>query len=207
MTDDIEQALEWIGVRDSTYIANIRENFTTFDELSQLTSSNISYLVDDFRRRTLTVGKYAMLLTIQKRLKFTIYWLLDFERVNRVPTLVRLDQDSFRSTIKEAVKRTAIIKKQKYQSDKIRREAAPGSFKGEKYWTRWSESFENQLNTLYGTLGVPLTYVIRELEIPDGTVVYSTFVEECIARAPLIGIKYEAYTRQVHQLIPPSTQG
>ena len=36
---------------------------------------------------------------------------------------------------------------------------------------------------------------------------YSTFVKECIARAPLIGIKYEANTRQVHQLILSSTQG
>ena len=79
--------------------------------------------------------------------------------------------------------------------------------KVEKDWTRWSEAFENEFITLYSILGVPLTYVIRELEIPDGTTVYSTFVEECISRAPLIGIKYEADTRQVHQLIILSTQG
>ena len=52
-----------------------------------------------------------------------------------------------------------------------------------------------------------MTYVIRELEIPDGTAVYSTFVKECIARAPLIRIKYEANTLQAHQLILSSTQG
>ena len=60
MTDDIEQTLVWIGVRDSTDIVNIRENFTNFDELSQLTASDISDLMDDFRRRTLAAGKYAM---------------------------------------------------------------------------------------------------------------------------------------------------
>ena len=102
MTDDIKQTLELIGVKDSTDFANIRENFTTFDELSQLTDSDISDLVDDFRRRTVTSGKYAMPLTIHKRLKFTIDWLLDFEKVNRVPTLVGLDQDSFRSALKVA---------------------------------------------------------------------------------------------------------
>ena len=52
-----------------------------------------------------------------------------------------------------------------------------------------------------------MTYVIRALEIPDGTVVYSTLVEECIARAPLIRIKYEFDKHQVHQLILSSTQG
>ena len=105
MTDYIDQTLEWIGVKNTMYIANIRENFTTFDEISQLTASNIGDLVGDFRRKTLTDGKYAMPLTIQKRLKFTIDWLLDFERVNRFPTLVGLDQDSFCSELKEADKR------------------------------------------------------------------------------------------------------
>ena len=72
MTDDIKQTLEWIGVQGSSDIANIHENFTTFDELSQITASNISDLVDDFIRRTLTTDNYSMPLTIQKRLNFTI---------------------------------------------------------------------------------------------------------------------------------------
>ena len=138
MNDDIDQTLKWIGVKYSMDISNIRENFTTFDELSQLTDSNKSDFVDAFRRRTLTAGKYAMPLTIQKRLKFTIDWLLDFERFNRVPTLVVLDKDSFRSALKEAGKCAAIIKKYKDYSDTISREAAPGALKGEKDWTRWS---------------------------------------------------------------------
>ena len=52
-----------------------------------------------------------------------------------------------------------------------------------------------------------MTYVIHELYITDGKTFYSTFVEECIAKAPRIGIKYEANTRQVHQLILSITQG
>ena len=63
---------------DSKNIANICENFTTFDELSQITASDIINFVDDFRRRALTAGKYAMPLTIHKRLKLTIDWLLEF---------------------------------------------------------------------------------------------------------------------------------
>ena len=78
-----------------------------------------------------------MPLTVQKRLKFTIDWLLDFERVNRAPTLVGLDQDSFLSALKKAGKRAAIIKKQKDQSDTTSRETAHGALKGEKDWTIW----------------------------------------------------------------------
>ena len=83
-------------------------------------------------------GKYAMPMTIQKRLKFTIDWLLDFEWANRVPTLVGLDQDSFRYALKKAGERAAVIKKHKDQSDTISIEAAPGALKGEKDYTRWS---------------------------------------------------------------------
>ena len=72
MTDEIEKTLEWIGVTDTTNIANIRENFTNFDEISQLIACNIRNLMDDFRHRNLMADKYAMPLTIQKRLKFTI---------------------------------------------------------------------------------------------------------------------------------------
>ena len=64
MTDVIEQTLEWIGVKESKDIENIRENFTTFDDISQLTASDISDFVDDFKLRNLTAGKYAMPLTI-----------------------------------------------------------------------------------------------------------------------------------------------
>ena len=98
---------------DSTNIANIRENFTTFYDLSKLTASDISDLVHDFRCRNLTAGKYDMPLTIQKRLKFAIDWLLDFERVNRAPTFVRIGQDIFHSALKKAGKRVAIIKQHK----------------------------------------------------------------------------------------------
>ena len=68
-----------------------------------------------------------MTLKIQKRLKFTINLLLDFERFNRALKLVGLDQYIFRSALKKAGEHVAIIKKQKYQSDAISREAAPGA--------------------------------------------------------------------------------
>ena len=94
-----------------TNVVNIRENFTTFDEISQLTAKDKSDVVDDFRRRTITAGKYAMPLTIQNCLKFKINLLSDFERVNRAPTLVGHDQDSFRSALKKLGEHAAIINK------------------------------------------------------------------------------------------------
>jgi hypothetical protein len=58
-----------------------------------------------------------------------------------------------------------------------------------------------------GVMGVPLSYVIRQDETPKEDAVYNTFVEECIARAPLEGTAFEADARHVHQIILSLTAG
>jgi len=62
------------------------------------------------------------------------------------------------------------------------------------------------LLTFLGVNGVPLLYVIREKEEaePQG---HNTFVQKCIACAPLTGPHFEADARKVHQLATSFTQG
>jgi len=62
------------------------------------------------------------------------------------------------------------------------------------------------LSTLLGVNGVPLLYVIREKEEAklEG---HNTFVQKCIACAPLTGPHFEADARKVHQLATSFTQG
>ena len=55
------------------------ENYKDLVKVKRLNDEKLQHIYD-FRRRTLTAGKYAMPLTIQRCLKFTIDWLLD--RVN-----------------------------------------------------------------------------------------------------------------------------
>ena len=62
------------------------------------------------------------------------------------------------------------------------------------------------LNTMFGVFNVPLSYVIIELETPALGAVFTTFVENCVAKSPLTGSKFEADARQVHQLIVAATQ-
>ena len=65
---------------------------------------------------------------------------------------------------------------------------------------------ENYLSTIPGALGVPLSYVIREVEAPtpDG---HDNFIEKSIACAPLKGPIFEADARRVHQVISSNVQG
>ena len=61
------------------------------------------------------------------------------------------------------------------------------------------------LSTILGGNGVPLSYVARENPepIPEG---HGTFVQKCIACAPLTGPHFEADARRVHQLATSFTQ-
>ena len=58
----------------------------------------------------------------------------------------------------------------------------------------------NYPSTIQGSLGVPLSYVVRENDkpIPEG---HDNFIEKCVACAPLKGTIFEADSRRVHQVI------
>ena len=49
--------------------------------------------------------------------------------------------------------------------------------------------------------GIPLCYVIWDLEIPDRTAEFTNFNEKAIACAPLFGSNFQADARMVHQLL------
>ena len=62
------------------------------------------------------------------------------------------------------------------------------------------------LSTILGVNRVPLSYAVREN--PESTPeVHDTFVQKCIACAPLSGPHFEANARRVHKLVTAFTQG
>jgi hypothetical protein len=72
----------------------------------------------------------------------------------------------------------------------------------------WSSSLTSYLSTILGQDGVPLSYVICENDEPD----YDDEDEEdfhqlSIKCAPLVGVFYKTYAREVHQLIHGFVQG
>ena len=65
--------------------------------------------------------------------------------------------------------------------------ADPGKLKDERKWTEWEPAFVNYLSTIPGVTGVPLSYVIRELETPTPGEDYGNFNERSIACVALTG--------------------
>ena len=57
------------------------------------------------------------------------------------------------------------------------------------------------MEVILGVTGVPLTYVVRENDVPVPGVVYDSFEDRANACAPLEGVNAASDRQQVHQLL------
>jgi hypothetical protein len=67
----------------------------------------------------------------------------------------------------------------------------PDKFKVAFNWKVFSEAVEPYLTQILGSGRIPLSYVIRQLDVPDPGAIYDTQLEENIASAPHRGASYQ----------------
>ena len=202
---DVDLVLDWIGfdINERGWLA---DNFTSFAEISDLSEKEMSAMAENFAKRTDAEGKFQWGFTKIKRMKHLIHWVQDFERVGEVPTVLGLIEGSFLVALDVAKERAEVREHEAGESETVLRASSPGKLKDEKGWNKWIDALENMLSAIHGIFGIPLVYVIRQQEErqPDG---HQTFVEKCIACAPLAGTKFEADARRVHQMVRGFVQG
>jgi hypothetical protein len=85
--------------------------------------------------------------------------------------------------------------------------ADPGKFKDERKWPEWEKAFINYLSVIPRVSGIPLSFVVRELDVPIPGTEYLTFNERMINRAPVTDQYFIADTRRVHNLLVGFLQG
>ena len=127
---------------------------------------------------------------------------LELER----PNIDDLDEASFRAALGFAAQRSTIRKQEAKYASSVSSKASPGKLKDNRKWNKWITGFENMLSTILVVNWVPLSYVVRENPepTPEG---HNTFVQKCIACAPLTGSNFEADVRILHQLATSFTLG
>ena len=134
-----------------------------------------------------------------------MHWVQDFTRVDEVTRFNELDKESFTRAITVSAQRALIRDKESKDTSAVSVEASLGKLKDERKWTEWIAGFENMLSMILGVNGVPLSSVIREKEATE-LEGHDTFVQKCIACAPLTGPHFEADARTVHQLATSFTR-
>ena len=194
LTEDasIQQILHWIGFRAEASRENLRvESLGSFDEMKSLTEKDVQAISTDWSSRTATRRIFIGTRRL-KLLQALVHWVKDFQRISSMPSIVGLNQNSFKSQLSCALERATIRKTLKEQSKTAAEAASPGPLESERKWKVWEEKFTNYLRAQIGANGIPLSYVIREEETPETGTTYPDFISETIARAPLNGEFYEA---------------
>ena len=195
--------LTWIGFDQPATRARIRaEGFESFDGLTTMKEKDIRDLAESYGRRTVADGRTIFGLRRIRYLIGLIHWVQDFGRVGETPTIEGINgMAELRTVLDTAYYRADVRKIEKDQADTVSKAADPGKLKDERKWPEWEPAFVNYLSTIPGVSGVPLSYVVREKEIPDAGAVYGSFNEKAIACAPLVGPTFQADARKAHQLI------
>lgn len=199
----MDQILTWIGFdNEATRLRLQTESFESFADILEMSEKDIRDLADSYTRRTVADGRSIFGSRRTRYLTGLIHWVQDYERIGEQPTIDGIvGAAEFRAALTEANRRANVRKVEKDQSDTVSKAADPGKFKDERKWSIWEPAFANYLSTIPGVNGIPLSYVIRELEAPNRTAEFTNFNEKAIACAPLTGATYQADARKVHQLL------
>ena len=206
--DFIQQCLIWIGFNTAAQRNTIMADaFDSIRDVTVLSEDDISSLDRSFASRVVADGRILFGLRRTKYLKGFTHFIQDFARVNELPVIQKLSKTTFRDALDIALQR-AEVRSNMIRNSKLAAETAnPGKLDSENKWKQWEERFINFLSVQLGTNGIPLSYIIRENDIPDTTTTFSNFISRTIACAPLNGEYYLADRRTVFQLIVIATTG
>ena len=144
-----------------------------------------------------------------KKLKAYLHWIQDFYRISEEPLIEEKNGIEFNAQINIALERARIRKQLRNTSGVKSKEAFPGPLLSESKWIDWETKFVNYLSMQVSINVIPLSYIVRENDNPpvEGTIVYTSFVKQTVACAPLTGNYYEADQDEVHQALVSYTAG
>ena len=204
----IQQILHWIGFRVEATRENLRmDSLGSFEEIQTLTMKDVQSIATDWSSRTAVQGRFYMGSRRLKYLQALIHWIQDFRRVSKTPTIVGLNELTFKAQLSRALDRSVIRMTLKDQSSTSSAAASPGPLDSERKWKQWEEKFTNYAASHIGSNGIPLSYVIRKNDEPATDVEYSDFITETINCAPLSGEFYAADRMTVFNMIISFTTG
>ena len=171
--------------------------------LSRLASRN----VEDVRSTCVAFPKrrsqpFELELDVIDRIVALALWAKDFVRIDKKPIIdANLGQEEIHKMLQEAMERDRLRKNQKSIGEGLISQHFQVKLKSQGQWEKWMAELRSTLNSIIGVNGVPLTYVIRKIELPAVEDPDWTYSEMAINLAPLRGEMFTQDARTVHQII------
>ena len=195
--------LQTIGFNPAETDSVMQAGLSEFEDFRYLVEKDIRDMAEEFGKRTVVQGRIVFGLGRTKKLTGVMHWVQDRFRANDVPDHNDFDEPA----LFEALSLAQIRKSDIDLVDTNTKAANPGKFKDERKWPEWEKSFINYLSVIPGVSGIPLSYIVRDEEFPAAGLVYATFNDRMVNRAPLTGQYYIADSRRVHNLLVGFLQG
>ena len=200
----VAHVLQVIGFNLPVDRDNIMEaGIAVFEDFRYLVEKDIRDMADEFGKRTVAGGKIVFGLGRVKKLVGVMHWVQDCFRASDIPNHEHFDEEA----LFEALSMSQVRKSDIDLVTTNSKAADPGKFKDERKWPEWEKAFTNYLSVIPGVTGIPLSYIVREMDIPVPGQEYPTFNDRMINRAPLTGQYFVADTRRVHNLLVGFLQG
>ena len=181
----------------------VKECFPNFEAFLRMKEKDISSVADDYSKRTNAQSRIIFGFYRTNELKGLMYWVQDMKRMSKDPESQVLTSDD----IQLAMDNTDIRKNLSDNMETSSKAADPGKLGNSIDWYTWSRGFVNYLSTIPGSTGIPLSYVVRELDEPIDLIDNDDYLTTLVSRAPLKGTAYVADRRQVHQLLTGKVLG
>jgi hypothetical protein len=204
--DTMIQILWWIGFRVNAQTTLIYDDGVDgWENILMLSTDDIDAMAKTFTSRTIVGGRIVFGTNRTKWLKAILHWVQDFYRVSATPTIVDLNETTFKAALRTAESRDKI--RNTLRKNNIPSDASPGPLEKESKWKEWEEKFLNYLRLHLGSSGIPLSYVVRDNDDPDTTTEQPEFINKTVACAPLNGEHFDADKLTVFNFIVSFTTG
>ena len=204
--DTMIQILWWIGFRVNAQTTLIYDDGVDgWENILMLSKDDIDAMAKTFANRTAQKSRIIFGTNRTKWLKAIIHWVQDFYRVSDTPTIVGLNEATFKVALWTAESRDNI--QNTLRNNTIPSDTSPLLLDRESKWKEWEEKFLNYLRLHLGSSGIPLSYIVRENDNPDKTTVNTEFINKTVACAPLSSEHFDADKLTVFNLIVSFTTG
>lgn len=152
---------------------------------------------DTFSALTAAQGQIRLTPTTKKKIKAFIQWTRDQIRMGLDPSTVPFPEHET-PMLERRLHTHELFKKQSDTSklDPIK----PTILKGDVKWIEWKPTLVNYLNRIPGRDGVPLSYIVRQNDLPDFTP-RTNFLDLYVYNAPHQGDAFHIDNAQVATII------
>jgi hypothetical protein len=205
MAIDDDTILTWLRVAANRRFQVTNELFPGgLEDLNDYTSEEIKDAVKNFRSHPTANQRFVVSANSTKKLVQLTLWVKDRIRLGQVAEFEDgTTQAEFVSIIDEAQQREQIRHERKKNAEGLATMKIDPPLKASSGWDGWKDSVNTALTLAYGSKGVPLLYVIRDIQAstfpvtPAGAIAPS-WEEVAIGAAPLTGLDYDADRKTVH---------